>query len=120
MKYYITRDQNQKITGAWASIQHTGQEQIDETHADYLEFLLPPKIAQIRAMRNRKLDEIDTKYCNAQKWSVMTQPEKDSWTAIKSALIALTDKNTDGSYVALTALTVDGYLDPARTGVWPW
>lgn len=119
MKYFIDRDQNNKITSAWSSQQYSGQEQVDDTHADYLEFAMLPKIAQIRAMRNRKLDEIDVKFCNAQKWSAMTQTEKDSWTAIKTALVGLTDKNLDGSYKKLTSLTVDGYLDPTQN-VWPW
>lgn len=109
-----------KINGAWPIEQYAGQEQIDETHADYLEFMMIPKVSQIRAMRNQKLNDIDTKFCNAQKWSAMTPAEKDSWVAIKSALVAITDKDANGNYVSLTNLTVDGYLDNSRTDVWPW
>lgn len=120
MKYFVNRDLvTKKINGSFAVQQSPNQEQIDETHIDYQEFLLIPKISQIRSMRNRKLDEIDTKYCNAQRWSAMTQAEKDSWAAIKTALIGLTNKDADGNYLYISVNNADSYLNGAQN-VWPW
>lgn len=108
------------ITCAWPNLQYSGQEEVEETHADYQAFLLIPRIAEIRAIRNRKLDEIDVKYCNAQKWSAMSQTEKDGWVAIKTALVAITDKDANGAYITLNSKTViDSYLD-GSPNVWPW
>lgn len=40
----------------------------------------------IRAERDRLLDETDTKYCNAEKWSAMTAETKTLWATYKQAL----------------------------------
>lgn len=42
--------------------------------------------ADIRPERDRLLDEVDLKYCNAEKWGVMTSGEKDLWKTYKQAL----------------------------------
>jgi len=108
---YVQRDLNNKITSAWTNQQFEGQEFITNLeHPDYLNFLMIPKINQIRLIRNQKLDEIDLKFCNAQKWSTMTQVEKDNWTAIKTQLIAITDKDKNGEYVNLNIDNVDSFL----------
>jgi hypothetical protein len=116
---FIQRDENNKIICAWENKQYANQEQIDESHADFQEFLLIPKISQIRSMRNRKLDEIDLKFCNAQKWEAMTQAEKDSWSAIKAALVSITDKDGSGNYLKINVNNADSFLNDAPN-VWPY
>jgi len=46
----------------------------------------PTKLDIIRFERNRLLNEADTKYCNAEKWSEMTETQKTAWKAYKQAL----------------------------------
>ncbi len=40
----------------------------------------------IRPERDRLLDEVDVKYCNADKWETMTAEEKEAWRTYKQAL----------------------------------
>ncbi len=41
---------------------------------------------EIRPERNKLLDEVDLKYCNADKWDTMTAPDKAAWRVYKKAL----------------------------------
>lgn len=43
----------------------------------------------VRPKRDRLLDEVDLKYCNADKWETMTAEEKEAWRAYKQALRGL-------------------------------
>jgi len=47
--------------------------------------------AVIRPQRNRILDEVDVKYCNADKWEGMTSEQKAAWRAYKQILRDLPD-----------------------------
>ena len=40
----------------------------------------------IRPERDRLLDEVDVKNCNADKWETMTAEEKEAWRTYKQAL----------------------------------
>jgi len=40
----------------------------------------------IRPERDRLLDEVDVKYCNADKWETMAAEEKEAWRTYKQAL----------------------------------
>lgn len=41
---------------------------------------------EVRKVRNRLIDEADTKYCNAEKWETMTQETKQLWREYKQNL----------------------------------
>jgi len=41
---------------------------------------------EIRPKRDRLLDEVDVRYCNADKWETMTAEEKKAWRTYKQAL----------------------------------
>ncbi|OPY03553.1 MAG: hypothetical protein A4E60_00218 [Syntrophorhabdus sp. PtaB.Bin047] len=42
--------------------------------------------AGIRPERDRLLDEVDLRYCNAERWEGMTTEQKTAWKAYKQAL----------------------------------
>ncbi|MBP7529303.1 MAG: hypothetical protein KA801_15360 [Syntrophorhabdaceae bacterium] len=46
---------------------------------------------EIRPERDRLLDEVDLKYCNAERWDSMTITQKEAWAAYKQALRDLPD-----------------------------
>ena len=41
---------------------------------------------EVRKLRNRLMDEADTKYCNAEKWETMTEETKLLWREYKQSL----------------------------------
>jgi len=45
----------------------------------------------IRPRRDQLLDEVDLKYCNAERWDSMTITLKEAWSAYKQALRDLPD-----------------------------
>lgn len=47
--------------------------------------------SEIRPRRNQLLDEVDLKYCNAERWDSMTITLKEAWAAYKQALRNLPD-----------------------------
>jgi len=50
----------------------------------------------------------------------MTQSQKDSWAAIKQALIDITNKDANGAYITLNSeAVITSYLD-GSPNVWPW
>ena len=50
------------------------------------EWLRDQHMAALRVERNRRLDEADIKYCNAERWSVMTEAQRAAWAAYKQSL----------------------------------
>ena len=61
--------------------------------SDYANWLQKAKDAEklveetkIRDYRDQLLNDIDVKYCNAEKWTNMTDDKKSEWTAYKQAL----------------------------------
>jgi len=50
------------------------------------EYLREQHMTALRAERNRRLDEADIKYCNAERWSVMTEAQRAAWAAYKQSL----------------------------------
>lgn len=42
--------------------------------------------AKIRAYRDKLLNDCDTVYCNAERWAVMTDEQRQAWAAYKQAL----------------------------------
>ncbi|HAJ28261.1 MAG TPA: hypothetical protein DCG53_13630 [Syntrophus sp. (in: bacteria)] len=47
---------------------------------------LEQKLSMIRIERDRRLDETDLKYCNAERWSQMSADDKAAWSEYKQAL----------------------------------
>jgi len=63
---------------------------VDDVIANYDDlaaaYMREQHMAALRVERNRRLDEADVKYCNAERWSVMTEAQRDVWRAYKQAL----------------------------------
>lgn len=63
---------------------------VDDVIANYDDlaaaYMREQHMASMRVERNRRLDEADIKYCNAERWSVMTEAQRAAWAAYKQAL----------------------------------
>lgn len=44
------------------------------------------KKVQMRSERNRLLNDVDVKYCNAEQWELMTEEQKQAWRDYKQQL----------------------------------
>lgn len=84
---YIKRDGNGVIVAAYMQDQPGISGLIviddDEYRREVESF---EAMADLRAERNRLLDEADLKYCNAERWSAMTPETRSAWSAYKQAL----------------------------------
>jgi hypothetical protein len=63
---------------------------VDDVIANYDDlaaaYMREQHMASLRVERNRRLDEADIKYCNAERWAAMTEAQRDVWRAYKQAL----------------------------------
>jgi hypothetical protein len=48
---------------------------------------------RVRAERNKRLDEADIIYCNADKWGLMDEPTKTAWRDYKDQLREIPDQS---------------------------
>jgi len=63
---------------------------VDDVIANYDDlaaaYMREQHMASLRVERNRRLDEADIKYCNAERWSAMTEAQRAAWAAYKQSL----------------------------------
>lgn len=45
----------------------------------------------LRLLRNRMLNDVDLRYCNAERWAAMTPEKRAEWSAYKQAMRDLPD-----------------------------
>lgn len=81
------------LTVVWRDSSHDTPENraiVDDVIANYDDlaaaYMREQHMAALRVERNRRLDEADIKYCNAERWSAMTEAQRAAWAAYKQSL----------------------------------